>query len=205
VQGLGSALVLNGVLLVGLLVALPNHGGNPLYVSAFGVGAAVVVVAAALWLAIARQEERTVRLARLLGRRLPHLSADGLEQAVRRSRVRIDELTANPGLLLQAALWASANWLLDAASLWVFLAAFGHRVGLANMLAVLPLSPGGLGIIEGVLIPSLIGFGTPRTVATLGVLAWRLFNFWAPIPAGGAAWLSLRLNWQKEQPAPASG
>jgi uncharacterized protein (TIRG00374 family) len=103
-------------------------------------------------------------------------------------------------MLLWALLWSAVNWLFDAASLWVFVVAFGYRVdvggilvafGLANTLAILPITPGGVGIIEGVLVPSLVGFGTPKNIALLGVLTWRLFNYWAPIPAGGVAWLSL--------------
>ena len=63
---------------------------------------------------------------------------------------------------------------LDASSLWVFLAAFGHLMtpygllvayGLANVMAVLPITPGGLGVVEGVLVPTLVGFGSPRGIA----------------------------------------
>jgi hypothetical protein len=32
-----------------------------------------------------------------------------------------------------------------------------------------------------------------RSVATLGVLGWRLVNFWLPIPAGAAAYVSLKV------------
>jgi hypothetical protein len=39
----------------------------------------------------------------------------------------------------------------------------------------------------------LIGFGLTRSVATLGVLAWRLVNFWLPIPTGIASYISLRV------------
>jgi hypothetical protein len=39
----------------------------------------------------------------------------------------------------------------------------------------------------------LIGFGLTRSVATLGVLAWRLVNFWLPIPTGVASYISLRV------------
>jgi uncharacterized protein (TIRG00374 family) len=113
-----------------------------------------------------------------------------------------------PAVIMQATAWAVANWLLDAASLWVFLMAFGYRVdlgpilvafGLANTLAILPITPGGLGIIEGVLVPALVGFGTPQGMALLGVLTWRLFNFWAPIPAAGAAWASIRLGLRRKK------
>jgi uncharacterized membrane protein YbhN (UPF0104 family) len=99
--------------------------------------------------------------------------------------------------------WAAANWLLDAASLWVFIAAFGHRVsidgllvayGLANVLAAIPLTPGGLGVVEAVLTSTLVGFDTPRGIAVLGVLSYRLVNFWLPIPIGGLAFLSLQVD-----------
>ena len=39
----------------------------------------------------------------------------------------------------------------------------------------------------------LVSFGVTRSVATLGVLAWRLVNFWLPIPAGAAAYVSLKV------------
>ena len=85
----------------------------------------------------------------------------------------------------------------------MFIGAFGRWVnpdgllvayGLANVLAVIPLTPGGLGVIEATLTSVLVGFGTPRGVATLGVVAYRLVNFWLPIPLGGVAYLSLQVN-----------
>ena len=99
--------------------------------------------------------------------------------------------------------WAAANWLFDAASLWAFVAAYGHvtepidlfvAYGVANVLAAVPLTPGGLGIVEAVAATSLIGFGVPAAVAWLGVISWRLFNFWLPIPVGAGAYLSLRVR-----------
>ena len=99
-----------------------------------------------------------------------------------------------------AALWAAGNWFFDAASLWTFLAAYGYWInpvtllvayGIANLVSTLPISPGGLGLIEGTLIPSLVGFGTPSATAVLAVVSWRLFEFWAPILVG-LSYLSLR-------------
>ncbi len=100
-----------------------------------------------------------------------------------------------------AGSWAALNWLLDAAVLWVFLLAFGHTVGvigllvafgLASVLAVLPITPGGLGVVEGVLVPTLVAFGVPGAPALLAVLGWRVVNFWLPVPAAGPSYLSLR-------------
>ena len=62
------------------------------------------------------------------------------------------------------------------------------------MLAAVPLTPGGLGIVEAVAATSLSGFGVPAADAWLGVISWRLFNFWLPIPIGAGAYLSLRVR-----------
>jgi hypothetical protein len=66
--------------------------------------------------------------------------------------------------------------------------------GLANILAVIPITPGGLGIIEGILIPALVGFGVPLDKAGVAVLGYRLVNFWLPIPVGGISYLTLRFE-----------
>ena len=116
---------------------------------------------------------------------------------------RMKVLAQNPQLLYRASIWAAANWLLDASSLWVFLFAFGAHVspidllvayGLANILAVIPITPGGLGVVEFISISTLTGFGVPGGAATAGVLCWRLVNFWLPIPFGGVSYLLLRLR-----------
>ena len=110
-------------------------------------------------------------------------------------------LVANRRTLWSAFTWAALNWLFDAGCLWVFILAFGHTIspidllvayGLANILAAIPITPGGLGIIEGVLIPTLVGFGVPHAQAILAVLSYRLVNFWIPIPVGGVAYGSLK-------------
>ena len=77
----------------------------------------------------------------------------------------------------------------------MFLRAFGGTLdidallvafGLANIFAVIPITPGGLGIVEGVYIPTLVGFGLTRRVATLGVASYRFAQLWLPILLGGA-------------------
>jgi uncharacterized membrane protein YbhN (UPF0104 family) len=82
-------------------------------------------------------------------------------------------------------------------------AAFGSLVnpvelfaayGIANVAGALPVSPGGLGIIDSAAPLLLVGFGVTRSVATLGVLGWRMVNFWLPIPTGAAAYVSLKVK-----------
>src|SRR5208337_4431206 len=57
----------------------------------------------------------------------------------------------------------------------------------------LPITPGGLGVVDSVAPLLLVSFGVPASVATLGVLAWRLVNFWLPIPVGALAYISLKV------------
>ncbi len=202
-QGIGSAVVLNALLWIGLVVSIPLHGFNPLYVSAAIVGAVLIGTFSVLVVSLTRGEARSAKIMRAVARRLPFLDEDAVHRLVHRLAARLRTLAKDRGLLLRAVGWAAANWLLDAASLWVFLAAFGHRVGpdvllvsygLANVLAAIPITPGGLGVVETVLASTLVGFGVPRGPAILGVIAWRLVNFWLPIPVGGAAYVSLRVS-----------
>ena len=76
---------------------------------------------------------------------------------------------------------------------WGILAALGHTLdpltlfiayAVANVLGLLPITPGGVGVVEGVLVPSLVAAGVPAHLALVAVLAWRLVSFWLPIPVG---------------------
>jgi len=74
--------------------------------------------------------------------------------------------------------------------------------GLANVLAAIPITPSGLGAVEGALIPTLVWFHVPTATAIFGVLAYRLVNFWLPVPAGALAYLSLRATGLRRNTAP---
>jgi putative heme transporter len=202
-QSIGSAIVLNVVLWLALVGSIPFHGFNPLYVTAAVGGAVLIGLFSALVLLLTRGEARAARAFRWIARHVPFLDEDDVHRLVHTLAGRIRELTADPGLLWRAIGWAAANWVLDAASLWLFVAAFGVRVqpdsllvsyGLANVLAAIPITPGGLGVVEAILTSTLVGFGVPRGVAILGVIGYRLVNFWLPIPIGGLAFLSLRVD-----------
>jgi len=200
-EAIGSAIVLNAVLWIALVASLPLAGAHPVYLVAAGLGLAALAGASILLYTVTRGAERTVRAARRLGDHIPRVGADRLEHGVRRIGDSVARLARSPRLLLWSALWAALNWLLETASLEAFLAAFGRPVqpvllfvayGVANVLAVLPIVPAGLGVIEATSISLLVAFGVPVGLATFGVLAWRLVNFWLPIPVGAAAYLSLR-------------
>ena len=202
-QALGSAVVLNVLLWAGLVVSIPARGFNPLYGTAALLGAVLLGAVAVAVVLLTRGEQRAARLVCAVAAHVPLVEPTLVERGIHRVATRLRTLASNRRLLYRAVGWATANWLADAAALWVSLAAFGYRVGpdglivaygLANVTAAIPVTPGGLGVMEAVLTTALVGFGAPRGIAILGVVAWRLVNFWLPIPAGAAAYLSLRLG-----------
>src|ERR1700744_3382499 len=198
-KGLGSTVVLNVLLWLSLVVSIPLAGFHPIYVTVAIVGAIVLVLVALFILGVYRGTDRTARIMAAIGRRLPRGWGDRMEQVVRDASANFRELARDRRVLAYSLLWATLNWLLDAGSLWCFVAAFGRvanpvelfaAYGIANVAGALPITPAGLGVVDSIAPLLLVSFGVTRNVATLGVLAWRLVNFWLPIPAGGPAYAS---------------
>ncbi|HEX3333646.1 MAG TPA: YbhN family protein [Acidimicrobiales bacterium] len=202
-QGIGSAVVLNIIFWFSLLISIPLKGYNPLYGFAAILGVLFIAIFAGVVFFLTRGERQAAVFVKKVADRLPFVKAETVTSLVQKVADRMKILFTSSELLTRAGIWAAANWLLDAASLWVFLFAFGSAVspidvlvayGLANVLAVIPLTPSGLGVIELTIVAVLKGFGVPGGVAAAGVLSWRLVNFWLPIPFGGASYLSLRFG-----------
>jgi len=111
VQGIGSALVLNAILWVALVVSVPVSGFNPIYATAAIIGALLLGAFAGLLLLLTKGEERAaVALSRLVAR-LPFLkdnTADAADRLVHQIAARIRvmavgsrELAARRGLALR--------------------------------------------------------------------------------------------------------
>jgi uncharacterized protein (TIRG00374 family) len=62
----------------------------------------------------------------------------------------------------------------------------------ANIIELIPLTPGGLGIVEASLGGLLVLAGVPSSSAFVATLAYRLFSYWLPVLAGGPAYLLFR-------------
>jgi putative heme transporter len=214
-QGAGSAVVLNLIFWVVLVISIPLNGFDPLYGFAALAGVFLLMAFFGTIFLITRGQRRADAWIRAIARRVPSVKPDVVSALLKKVADRITLLVNNRRTLWWAFTWAALNWLLDAACLWVFLWSFGSVVspidllvayGLANVLAAIPITPAGLGIIEGVLIPSLVGFGVPQSQAILAVLAYRLVNFWIPIPLGGVCYASLQWRRPTEvRPATANG
>ena len=88
------------------------------------------------------------------------------------------------------------RWAFDYATLLAALAAIGShpRPGLvllafcgAQVLAQIPVTPGGLGFVEAGLTAMLTLAGAGAGNAVLATFAYRLFSYWLPLPFGLAA------------------
>jgi len=202
-KGLGSTVVLNVLLWFSLVISIGLAGFQPIYATVAVIGTVVLLGVAALVFGVTRGAGLASRLLRALADKIPGLSGERVERAILEAASTFATMARDKRVLALALLWASLNWLLDAASLWSFVAAFGKLVnpvelfaayGIANVAGALPITPGGLGVVDSVTPLLLVGFGVTRSVATLGVIAWRLVNFWLPIPTGALAYASLKVT-----------
>jgi uncharacterized protein (TIRG00374 family) len=58
----------------------------------------------------------------------------------------------------------------------------------AQVLAQVPVTPGGLGFVEAGLTATLALAGVSAGDAVLATLAYRLFSYWLPLPVGFGAY-----------------
>lgn len=63
----------------------------------------------------------------------------------------------------------------------------------AQLAAMIPFTPGGLGVVEGSLTVALVAYGGQAQPALAAVLLYRLISFWGLIPAGAACYAALHV------------
>jgi uncharacterized protein (TIRG00374 family) len=107
-------------------------------------------------------------------------------------------------------LGAVGYWLFDALTLYAALAAFGHipsfwPVAMAYLVGMLANSvpiPGGFGAVEGGLVGMLDLFDVaPGSTVIAAVVVYRAISLWVPALIGSLAFLSLRRELDRPQPA----
>jgi len=59
----------------------------------------------------------------------------------------------------------------------------------AKILGMVPITPGGLGIVEAGLSGLLALIGVPFATAIIATLGYRIVSYWLSIPVGVVAWL----------------
>lgn len=206
--GLGSAVVLNLIFWLGLIISIPIRGVNKLYAFGALAGVLLMALAAGIVVGLMAGRSRAERMLRWIARKL-RLNEETAARVVRQVGERLDDLVSDRKVLKRVVFWAAANWLFDAAALWVFLRAFGGDLdpdallvafGLMNILAVIPITPGGLGIVDTGYLGILPTFGITRAAASLGVGAYRIAQLFFPILLGAVLYASLRVGpWSIER------
>jgi uncharacterized protein (TIRG00374 family) len=213
-----SSLLLFGTLLALPLLALPAiiggvavdpHlakaalGGALLFVLMVGLGAASVISDRPLEL-LGRAGQATVNRVRR-----SHEPVSGLPERLLRERDIVLRVLGSEWW--EALLLASGRWVLDYLTLIAALYAVGAhpRPSLvllafcaAQLLGTLPLTPGGLGFVEAGLTGTLALAGVGGGAAVVATLAYRLVQFWLPIPAGAVAAVVHRRRYGTAEVAP---
>lgn len=162
--------------------------GVAVFVALFAVGALLITVDGALaW--VGRVLQRVRNRLRRRSEPLQHLPERLLRER--------DRIVGTLGPRWKRALAAtSGRWALDYATLLAALAAVGSqpRPSLvllafcaAQILAQIPVTPGGLGFVEAGLTAMLALAGVSAGAAVLATFAYRLFSYWLPLPVGLAA------------------
>ena len=132
---------------------------------------------------------RVTRVARHFGKRV----------TPRNVRHQRDDMRRLLGRRWHAALASSlGTWLFDFLSLALVPFGLGAEPRLslvllaftaAKILGMVPITPGGLGIVEAGLSGLLALIGVPFATAIIATLGYRIVSYWLSIPVGVVAWL----------------
>jgi uncharacterized protein (TIRG00374 family) len=206
-----AAAALAGVAVAGAAVTGPALRLQLLPILAFVFAGALV--AAALF-------RRAPLLGSLLGRalrgaqRLAPQRVCRLLRSAQESTREMECFRPSWGVWLTCLAGAALNWCLDALVLLMGLLTVGAPVpwrgfllcyAAAQLLVELPITPGGLGLVEGGLVVVLTRFHVAASSATAATLMYRAVSYWLLLLVGWVAvlWLTLR-NRQADRAASAA-
>ena len=174
----------------------------------------MVVLAGLLVLVWTKREA----LARLLVRplqfvqRILHRPSGDIRTLVQNALARMAAITPSRTDWAVAGTYAMANWLLDVVCLIVAFLAVGASVpwralflaySAAQLATNLPITPGGLGVVEGSLTIALVAYGGGKAETVAAVLLYRLISFWALLPLGWISWAIVSWDVRRQVPSPA--
>jgi uncharacterized protein (TIRG00374 family) len=180
-------------------------------VVAAGAGIAALVGAVALFALALRTEATAARIGNAAARvasvflRLVHRPpAHGWDVAVTRFRHKTSDLLGARWLAI------TVSTLVSHLSLYLVLLLCLRSVGVSNsdvnwaevlaafafarLVTAIPLTPGGVGVVELALVGALVSAGGARPAVVAGVLVYRVLTYLLPIPVGVAAYVAWRRN-----------
>jgi hypothetical protein len=220
-EAIGLTSLVSTVALIALfgtgLVATAGGHVSATYLRIAGIALVLVVLVLAIAFGVGAHPgiaERAVRRAAGWARHL-RPSIDPEKAAQTSKRLVVLARSALTGrAFLESYGFASADLLFDLLSLDLMFLAFRYQPGFgppavaygaANIASAIPITPGGLGVIEVTLVAITAGFGAPRATAVIAVLGYRVVNYWLPLLPGAVAYLRLRLSLNAAGKATPSG
>ena len=183
IAALGVAIADNGGVLVDLVVLVGVTAG----------------LALAVRFLLARHRS-TLRIATALVRlsqRLARRPRGDARQIVESGWDRLTAVKPSGPSWAVAFLMAAANWLWDCCALAMAFLAVGTGVpwrglllayGAAQLATNIPITPGGLGVVEGSLTIALVAYGGGQESTVAAVVLYRLISFWGLLAVGWVAW-----------------
>jgi hypothetical protein len=156
---------------------------------------------------LVRMSAALMRLVRRMGF-AREIDFDAIPGQVEETRSYISSIVHSRRNLARTAVPAVSFWLFDLICLYIVFLGIGHPINpgilmvsyiFADLLASIPTTPAGLGVFEVTLGASLYAFGVSKEALTIGILGFRFFSFWLPIPAGGICYLLLRTDRRREE------
>jgi uncharacterized protein (TIRG00374 family) len=197
-----SSLLVFAVLLLLPVLSLPaliGGGAEHSLVEAAWIGFAIfaaLFAAGAIALVFDRPLARVAALVERVRNRLLHRREPlkGLPERVLRERDRILEVLGRAWW--EALLATVGRWAFDYFTLLAALAGVGARpspalvllsFAVAQILAQIPVTPGGLGFVEAGLTATLKLAGVRTGNAVLATFAYRFLSYWLPLAAGAIA------------------
>ena len=210
----GLALVLSGALSISSLVlmfgigwAVSSASGSAGPIAAYPVAAAVLAFAGTTLAVVGVRLARRRRISRPDGalpggKQVPGgPSIAGFQRrhpviggVVRRLRDLLqDSRSVRPGDWHLAMGTSAGKWLLDAACLYACTQAVGLQLAAWEVIGVylgvqiarqIPLTPGGIGLVEVALITALVTAGAAAGPAAAVTILYRLFSAWLLVPVG---------------------
>jgi len=209
--GVGGLLALPAFALPVILAGYPSSPG---LAYAAVLGAIAFAAFAAFGAALLRIDaplrwagRRAQRLRNLILRKRPPL--EGLDRALVAQRDDIREALGRQWR--QAVLLTVGRLAFDYLCLLAALQATGSRprpslilvaYAMAGIISLVPLTPGGLGIVEASLTGLLVLAGVNSSQAALATLAYRMASYWLPLLAGPAAYGLFLIRYRERRNLP---
>jgi uncharacterized protein (TIRG00374 family) len=194
---IAQAIGMSSLLLVGVIVTLATSANASITGVAL-VGVAVILLAGVVLV----RRDLLLWFLRAVVRAAQRLTGHPRGDVAVRTLALIErmrEIQLGPFATVGVIALATGVWALDLACLLLaFVAVHApipwHGVilayGAAQIVAVLPIVPGGLGLVEGGLTVVLVAYGSTRVHALTSVLVYRAISFWLAVAVG---WTSFGL------------